>query len=510
MTADPTGRDDESAPIARGAAGSVTGMVARGGGSMVLARLLRTLLTVLGMLVLARLLTPADFGIVAITNTLTVLSLVILEGAIDFPTLRRDALSRDAAQSMIWITLLFLVPFAAVIYAVAPAIEAALGFPDLGWALRGVIPVFFLQVFFVSGGAILRRQHRFKAAALVSVGSVGVYMSLAVGLAILDHGVWSIIIAQNLALLVTAIVLARLASISLRWPRRLSFAAVGRVGAYGAGSRVLAWFWSSIDTIAVGVVLGPAAVGLYARAYNISLQLKEPFTALDGPTRQAMVAVRNRDGNLVAPAVQMLRLLTIVTAAAAALCVVLRQSIVLILLGDQWQASAPALAILVLGLPARIGLMFFDGLAATAGSMPNMMLRHALMCGVVGSGVFLAAPHGIVAVAAVVSGAMYLALLLPARAAERALTGGRLMLLSAMVPGLLLGAALLAIGEFVLVPLAAGNLLAALAIVLPVYGVIAVLIGLALPNSWLPGALPVRRATLLRRFGAAPQIQTRG
>lgn len=465
---------------------------------MIGARVARTLVTVLGMIALARLLTPAEFGVVAITTTVTVLSLAIIQGAIDFPALRRDGLTRDEIQSMIWSALFFIIPFSAILYAIAPYIEATLHFQQLAAALRGVIPIFLLQIFFVTGGALLLRQHRFKSAALVTVGSAATYMVLAVILAALGWGLWSIIIAQNIAMLLTAIVLARQTGIGLRWPRQFSLAAVGRVGAYGAGSRILSWCWTSIDTIAVAATLGPAAVGLYTRAYNINIQFKEPFTALEAPTRQAMVAVRNREGQVTGHAVIMLRLITFATAGTAAVCAALREPIVMLLLGPQWSASAPVLAILIIGLPARIALNFFDGLATVAGSMPNMIVRHAVLCVVVGVGVWLAASYGTNAVAGVVSATIYFALLLPARQSERVMTGGRLALLGAMLPGLGFGGSLLMFSEFVLVPLAAGNRLAAVAIVLPASALIALLVGVAMPAAWLPAALQHRRRALLR------------
>ncbi|QXQ05401.1 oligosaccharide flippase family protein [Sphingosinicellaceae bacterium] len=492
MTANTSGQNT----IARGASHSVAGIVARGGSWMIGARLIRTLVTILGMIGLARLLTPADFGIVAITSTVTVLSLVVIEGAIDYPALRHDGLTRDDVQSMIWAALTIIVPFAALLYFLAPVIEATLHFPQLAGALRGVIPVILLQVFFVTGSALLRRQHQFRTAALVSVGSVAIYMALAVVLAALGHGLWSIIIAQNISMVAAAFFLMRRTEIGLRWPGRFSLAAIGQVGAYGVATRILAWLWTSIDTIAVAGMLGPGAAGLYTRAYNISVQLKEPFSALDVPTRQALIAVRNRDGQVAAQALLMLRLVTFGTAGTAALCAVLREPIVLILLGGQWRASASVLGILIIGLPARVALMFFDGLATVAGSMPNMLLRHGVLCIAIGGGVFFAAPYGINAVALLVCAAAYFALTLPARESERALTGGRLALLGAMLPGLASGGALLALGEFVLVPLAGGNRWAALAIMLPAGALFALLVAAALPAHWLPYALCKRRQAL--------------
>lgn len=489
--------------IARGVSDSAARIVASGGSWMIGARVVRTLVTVIGMIALARLLTPTDFGVVAVTSTVSLLSLVIIEGAIDIPALRHDGLTRDAVQSMIWTALIVMVPFGAVLYAAAPSIEAVLHFPQLAAALRGVVPVFVLQVFFIAGSALLRRQHRFRSAAMISVGSVVAYMALAVMLAVFGWGLWSIIIAQNAAMLLTAVVLMRQTAIGLSWPRDFSWAAVGHVGAYGAGSRILAWFWTSIDTVAVAAVLGPAAAGLYARAYNISVQLKEPFSALDAPIRQALVAVSNRDGRVVAQAVAMLRLITFATAGAAAVCAVLRDPLVMLLLGPQWRGSAPVLAILAIGLPARVALMFFDGLATTAGSMPNMMLRHGVLCLAVGGGVFFAAPFGVAAVATLVCAAVYLALLLPTRRSERAIVGGRLALLGAMLPGLGFGGGLLIFGEFVVLPFAGGNPLAALAVMLPASAASAVLVAAILPGRWLPPALRKRRRQLIGR-GATP------
>ena len=147
------------------------------------------------------------------------------------------------------------------------------------------------------------------------------------------------------------------------------------------------------------------------------------------------------------------------------------------------------------GTMGQTGTMQTQG-SMPAGSMPNMILRHGVMCAAIGGGVWLAAPYGTNGVAAVVSTTLYLALLLPARHDERAMTGGRLPLLGAMLPGLGLGAALLALGEFVLMPLAAGNWLVALALVLSVNLLLASFIAAVLPSSWLPSAIRSRRRAL--------------
>jgi O-antigen/teichoic acid export membrane protein len=487
-------------PIGRGSEKGLSRMIFSGSAWLIGARVGRTLITLIGMAILARLLTPSDFGVLAFATSATVLSLVVIEGVIDYPALREDELSTGIVRSLLWAGLAVTAIFSIILWFGAPALERLIAFPDLTLGLRAMIPVCLAQVFFVAGSALLRRQHRFAISAQISVLSVALYMIVAVVLAAKGIGLWSVLFAQIFAQVVTAIVIAIASQMPLLPPRRFDFGGSLHVGGWGAASRLVAWGWTTIDKLAISLTLGPAATGLYSRAYNINVQAKEPFVAIDQTIRQAFAALKNREGGFVAQMIMALRLMTLLSGFTAAAIIVLREPIVAVLLGSQWTAAVPALALLAAGLPARIARIYFDSLTISLGSMRGLVIRHIAILAVIAAGLYLFADRGIGWVAAIVSVTLYLSLLSAVGKAERAAGATTMAIGGAMLPGLAFGALLVALAESASIAVHAPALpdIALRAFILALG---AAALGIFCPAGWIGEKLDRKRAgalTLLR------------
>ena len=236
---------------------------------------------------------------------------------------------------------------------------------------------------------------------------------------------------------------------------------------------------------------------MYSRAYNLSVQVKEPFAAIDHPMRQALASIRDSGGDVRTSAKRMLMLITLATSLTAAGVVALRDEIVLLLLGQQWREAAVPFAILAAALPARISLNFIDNTVIVAGRMGSMVRRHALLSLVIGALVWFAAPLGIAWIAALVAGSLYLALLVPVGQAEPAVPGGW-DIVRMLAPGLATGAGVVAICEIILKPALPG-LLAYPAAVVALLLLVAAVWVLAYPTSMLFGTIAQQRERLLYR-----------
>lgn len=493
---------DDSPIITRGSGTDVGRSIVRGSSLLILGRVGRTAVTIVGMIVLARLLTPADFGVLALATIPTVLSLVLLEAVIDYPVIRDDDLTRERLRGLVWAGLLLSIVMSALLAIAAPWIEQALDFDRLGTALIAIIPVLLSQVFFVAGLGILRREHRFAAASAMSLFTVLLYMGLSIGLALAGFDLFAVISGLVVSNVVTAVILAILARLPVAPPRRLSLV-VGQLqlGGYGVLSRLLNWGWTNVDTLAVSITLGAFATGIYSRAYNISVQAKEPFLAIDQTMRQVFATAKGQAGGVGPHMIMALRILTILSALIAAGIILLREWVVAILLGAQWTAVAMPMAILAAGLPARVARLYFDGVAVVVGDVRGMALRHGLLLALIAAALALFAARGVSAVALCTVVPLYLSLLFAMGHKEREAAGPARHFLMAMLPGLGTGAAVVAVGELVLRPwLAAEPMVLAAANILLCAGAL-LLLALLLPAVWLGEPLARRRARLWRRPG---------
>jgi|GEM_PF-7134816 len=453
---------------------------------------------VLGTTILARLLTPADFGILATTSTILLLSLYALEGLVEYPLLREGELDEDTVSSLLWLSIIVSSAAGTLLYLIAPALERFFEFKGTAAVYRFIAPCVVVQAIAVAGRGLMRRQHRFRDVSGVFVASSIVYLVVAVVLAAAGYSYWSLVGAQVASFSAMAILFAKNAELSLAFPNRFVIKGVVSTASYGSLSRVLAWLWTQIDTIAVSVTSSAMVTGLYSRSYNLSTQAKEPLAAIDHPIRQALIAHRERGGAIEDIAIMLLRLQVLISGIFAAFLVIFREPIIYVFLGDQWRDAAIPFAILVAGLPARVARLFMDSVALAGGQMKHMVIRHATLCLVVGSVLAVVAQKGFLAVAVAVTVSMYVALAVPTRRPSSDNLSKFMRYFFAMVPGISSSAIVVSVCE-VLRAGWTGPSYHFYATVFCFFVLLVLVAAFAMPSSWLiPQMLIVRKKWLDR------------
>jgi PST family polysaccharide transporter len=251
--------------------GPATGRAARRGAVFGLSsQLARQVLSVIATVVLARLLTPADFGIVAAANTL--LGVAVIGTMLGFApaVVRRPDHDEAFVSTLFWTSVAVSAPLAAVMAVASPWLAAAFGSDDAALYLAVLAPALVCDVSASIPLAMLQRDLRFKALYGCTTGSMIVYVAVQVGLAFAGFGAWAVIIGQlsmSLTNLVGAMVLAR-------WFPRPRFAAgvvrgeLGFAGAFLVG-QLMAYGLKTADYWAVGRTLGGTALGIYYIAFQL-------------------------------------------------------------------------------------------------------------------------------------------------------------------------------------------------------------------------------------------------
>lgn len=248
-----------------------TGRAARRGAVFGLSsQLAKQLLSVVATVVLARLLTPADFGIVAAANAL--LGLAVIGTMLGFApaVIRRPEHDEEFVSTLFWTSLGVSAPLGALMAALSPWLAVAFGNADASLYLAVLAPALVCDVTASIPLAMLQRDLRFKALYGCLTGSMVVYVVVQVGLAFAGAGAWAVIIGQ-LSMSVTSLV----ASLVLtRWLPRWRFARsvvrgeVGFAGSYMLG-QMLSYGLKSADYWVVGRTLGGAALGIYYIAFQL-------------------------------------------------------------------------------------------------------------------------------------------------------------------------------------------------------------------------------------------------
>ena len=149
-------------------------------------------LSLVSTMALARLLTPRDFGLVAMVTTVTAFLRVFKDAGLSIATVRREKITRSGFN-LFWINVGVSALSTLILAAGAPVIARFYHNPRL-------IPItLFLSVTFLISGstiqhqALLKRQMRFKALALIEVSSMTVGVLIGVSMALIGCGYWSLV-----------------------------------------------------------------------------------------------------------------------------------------------------------------------------------------------------------------------------------------------------------------------------------------------------------------------------
>jgi lipopolysaccharide exporter len=302
-----------------------------------------------GTVVLARLLVPEDFGLVALALTISILlGLVANLGLGGVYVVRQDL---DERQEGTYLTMFLALGagFAVLMAVLSPLAARVFDEPQLDEIVLGLsVLVFFSGGFNWFYEALLQRELEFRSRFLAQMVQAVTYAGTGIVLAASGVGVWSLVAAQIAAAAAYAVALVALAPYRVRpaWDR--AAAADGVRGGSGFLVQAVTGFAAqNVDILVVGRALGVARLGLYSMAVRLS-ELPTWFVAesVARVTFPAFARMRHR-GEDVRPAfLSALKLVAFVSCPLGILLSGAAEPIVLVVFGEQWAGMAGPLAVL--------------------------------------------------------------------------------------------------------------------------------------------------------------------
>lgn len=303
------------------------------------------------MVVLARLLDPVDFGLVAMVTAVIGLADLVRDFGLSSAAVQSKTLSKDERNNLFWANLTFGALSTAVIIACAPLIQAMYGQP-------GLVPIIISLswVFLVSGAntqfrADLTRSMSFGKLAMSDVLAQVIGIAAAVTMALFELGAWALV-GQQLTVAVVALIAN---AVSARWlpglpRRRVSLRRFFSFGSHLFATQTLTYLTKNVDNIALGIFSGPYALGLYSRAYQLLMtplnQINAPMTGVALPVLSRLQDDEERFTHYLT---QAQFVATYLTASVFAVAAGLADPLILVLFGEEWAAVGPIFAILAIG-----------------------------------------------------------------------------------------------------------------------------------------------------------------
>jgi PST family polysaccharide transporter len=311
----------------------------------------RAVIKLAGQIVIARLLVPADYGLVAMVAP--ILSLVYLMGELGLgqAVIFEPEITPRDVSALFWFGLLLNTALAGSLALLSPAIAWLYHEPRtirVTLVLAALLPVSGLAV---QPMALLTRHMRFVALAVLDVVPSG--LALLVGLAAAWYGwaYWSLIafaIAETLATVLLAWPLSGWRPGRPAYDPRVK--RLVRVGLHITGYNLAGYATTSCDNILLGATRGSGPLGLYDRGYKLVVQ---PVAQLTTPIGRVAVPLLTRlrvdPGRYKRTYLDMLRVMLLLVTPGVLFAMVMAQPLMLFLLGPHWAGVAPVFAWLCLG-----------------------------------------------------------------------------------------------------------------------------------------------------------------
>jgi O-antigen/teichoic acid export membrane protein len=340
-------------------------------------------------LILARLLGPEAYGLVGMVVVFTGFGALFVDLGLGAGLIQRRALDDAHIDAAFWISLLAGFAIAALMAASAPLIASFYNLPELSSIARVSSLALILGAMGTVQAALLSREMRFRALAMTDVVATIVSCPLAIGLAISGFGVWSLVVQTLSHAAIRSIALW----LSSRWRPRFVFemrAVKDLVGFSGNlfGFNLLNYWVRNADNLLVGRFLGDAALGLYARAYQLMLLPVQQLSAVAGNVMfPALASVQHDIERVRAIYLRSISVLHLLAAPIYAGLFAVADHFVLAVLGADWIEMTPLLRILCLvGFFQPVGNS--TGWLYTALGRTDTMMKWGIFTGVLYVGGF--------------------------------------------------------------------------------------------------------------------------
>ena len=353
-------RQESPGPLSTGhLRADLKGRSVRGGLLTLLSQGTRFVSTSIVTVVLARLLTPADFGLVAMVTSVTILGQAFADIGLSEATIQRQEINHDQVSMLFWINFAIGLALTLVMASLAPVLALLYREPRLKDITLVLSLTFLICGLRVQHEALLKRQMKFASLAIRDVASFALAVPVALTMAWKGAGYWALValpLTENL----TQVVLSWLMAGWTPGPPRRD-AKVGSLIVFGgnvAVSYALYGFNRNADNILIGWRWGASSLGLYSRAYNL---LMLPVRQLGTPIRSVIVPALSRihgdPERFARYYLGTVNLMAWISAPVFGFLFVAAEPVVVLVLGVKWREAVPIFRILVI---SALGQLLMD------------------------------------------------------------------------------------------------------------------------------------------------------
>ncbi len=234
-------------------------------------------------IILARILDPADYGLIGMIAVFFAVAQVFIDGGFSISYIQKKEVNAEDANTVFYTNLLTSILVYAALWFSAPAIARFYSQPQLVELTRVLSVVLIINSFNIIQVARLTRDVDFRRKTLISLAATVGSGLLGIISALKGLGVWSLVIQQIAGRLFTTV----LFWITSRWRPGFSFSSASfrkmfSFGAWALASNLLRTIFDNIYTLTIGRMFPVAQVGYYTKAQQFQLLASQNLVSAIG------------------------------------------------------------------------------------------------------------------------------------------------------------------------------------------------------------------------------------
>ncbi|MDZ4820227.1 MAG: lipopolysaccharide biosynthesis protein [Planctomycetota bacterium] len=302
---------------------------------------LRILAQFLAVPILARLLSPIDYGVVAMAMPFVLFAMMIADAGIGMSLVRTPLSERGTWSTCFWLSAILGSILAVTMAILAPVAAMVFDERELEPIVRTLGLVVFAQAISSVPGAALQRSQKYKCIAVTEMAGIAVGIGTAIVVASYGYGAWALV-SQQLAFYAMRLCLTFYFS---RFVPAMVWDLQGVKEHLAFGRDVLSvnivgFFTRSIDNLVIGKALGAAAVGVYSMSFQFA---RLPIMLVTGPLQFVLYgqcAAANTDAKAICSMFLILtQLLAIAVIPTMGMIAAAYHPVFSLLLSEKWAAS---------------------------------------------------------------------------------------------------------------------------------------------------------------------------
>jgi len=299
-------------------------------------------------IILARILTPVDFGLVGMLTIFIVIGRSLTNSGFGQALIQKKNADNSDFSTVFYFNIVASIFVYLIVFFGSPLIAKFYNEPELTLLTKVICLVFIIDAFGLVHTTYLEKKLDFKAPSIIGVISIFFSGGISIFLAFNDFGVWALVTNSLLRSFITTLLLWIVSG----WRPQLIFKLQSFKGLFNYGSKILIAgilnsIFNNLYFLVIGRFFHAASLGYYTRAVQFSnLPVNTITTVVQKVTYPVFSILQDNSEKLIAGYTKVIRMLTAVALPLMAIMYITAKPLIAIVLGTKWLPAVPYLQLM--------------------------------------------------------------------------------------------------------------------------------------------------------------------